>query len=296
MPDNTGNKIYNLYINSANRDITDKTYDFNVYLEDANISVNPNEGLNVNVVSFHMLNSMYNVNQNAENNTFKLKNNFTHHQDVYHIPFGNYNVYTLMKELNTLMANKIVVTYNVATNSYTFTNITLFSHSIFPDTAYRLLGLTDTLVIDHNDSHTGLYVNMVYYQQVILRCPTLIFENNSSDNIETKTNFLNTSDILYWINKQDVEPFKMINYKNEDCSTVYSYNVVNRSLNQFNFKLVNEFNEPIYDAPNFLLQLQISVYDKDNNYFREASIQILKLLNDIYFTLLNMISLMTQKK
>ena len=296
MPDNTGNKIYNLYINSANRDITDKTYDFNVYLEDGNISVNPNEGLNVNVVSFHMLNSMYNVNQNAENNTFKLRNNFTHHQDIYHIPFGNYNVYTLMKELNTLMANKIVVTYNVATNSYTYTNITLFSYSIFPDTAYRLLGLTDTLVIDHNDAHTGSYVNMVYYQQVILRCPTLIFENNSSDNIETKTNFLNTSDILYWINKQDVEPFKMINYKNEDCSTVYSYNVVNRSLNQFNFKLVNEFNEPIYDAPNFLLQLQISVYDKDNNYFREASIQILKLLNDIYFTLLNMISLMTQKK
>jgi len=296
MPDNKGNKIYNLYINSANRDITDKTYDFNVYLEDANISVNPNEGLNVNVVSFHMLNSMYNVNQNAENNTFKLRNNFTNDQTTYHIPFGNYNVYTLMKELNTLMANKIVVTYNVATNSYTFTNITLVSYSIFPDTAYRLLGLTDTLVIDHNDSHTGLYVNMVYYQQVILRCPTLIFENNSSDNIETKTNFLNTSDILYWINKQDVEPFKMINYKNEDCSTVYSYNVVNRSLNQFNFKLVNEFNEPIYDAPNFLLQLQISVYDKDNNYFREASIQILKLLNDIYFTLLNMISLMTQKK
>ena len=296
MPDNTGNKIYNLYINSANRDITDKTYDFNVYLEDANISVNPNEGLNVNVVSFHMLNSMYNVNQNAENNTFKLRNNFTHHQDVYHIPFGNYNVYTLMKELNTLMANKIVVSYNVATNSYTYTNITLVSYSIFPDTAYRLLGLTHTLVIDHNDAHTGSYVNMVNYQQVILRCPTLIFENNSSDNIETKTNFLNTSDILYWINKQDVEPFKMINYKNEDCSTVYSYNVVNRSLNQFNFKLVNEFNEPIYDAPNFLLQLQISVYDKDNNYFRQASIQILKLLNDIYFTLLNIISLMTQKK
>jgi len=296
MPDNTGNKIYNLYINSANRDITDKTYDFNVYLEDANISVNPNEGLNVNVVSFHMLNSMYNVNQNAENNTFKLKNNLTNTETTYTIPFGNYNVYTLMKELNTLLENKIVVSYNLATNSYTYKNISLVSYSIIPLNTIRLLGIIKTTVILPAASYTGSYINMVYYQQIILRCPTLIFENNSSDNIETKTNFLNTSDILYWINKQDVEPFKMINYKNEDCSTVYSYNVVNRSLNQFNFKLVNEFNEPIYDAPNFLLQLQISVYDKDNNYFREASIQILKLLNDIYFTLLNMISLMTQKK
>ena len=28
-----------------------------------------------------------------------------------------------------------------------------------------------------------------------------------------KNNFIAVSDILYWINKQDVEPFKMINYK-----------------------------------------------------------------------------------
>jgi hypothetical protein len=59
--------------------------------------------------------------------------------------------------------------------------------------------------------------------------------------------------------------------------------------------LVNEFNQPIYDAPDYLLQIQISVFDKDNNYFKEAALQALKLLNDIYFTLLNMISMMVKK-
>ena len=102
-------------------------------------------------------------------------------------------------------------------------------------------------------------------------------------------------DILYWVNKQDVEPFKMINYKNEDCGTLYSYNIVNRSFSTLNFKLVNEFNQPIYDAPDYLLQIQISIFDKDNNYFKEASLQALKLLNDIYFTLLNIISLLIKK-
>ena len=87
----------------------------------------------------------------------------------------------------------------------------------------------------------------------------------------------------------------MINYKNEDCSTLYSYNVVNRNFSTLNFKLVNEFNQHIYDAPDYLLQLQISVFDKDNNYFKEATLQALKLLNDIYFTLLNMISLILKK-
>ena len=115
------------------------------------------------------------------------------------------------------------------------------------------------------------------------------------DNIQDKDNFIAVSDILYWINKQDVEPFKTINYKNDDCSTLFCYNVVNRNFSNFNFKLVNEFNEPIYDAPDFLLQLQITVYDKDNTFFKEASLQILKLLNEIYFTVLNIVSLLLKK-
>ena len=135
---------------------------------------------------------------------------------------------------------------------------------------------------------------MVDYQQVILRCPTLVFENCSMDNIQDKDNFIAVSDILYWINKQDVEPFKMINYKNEDCSTAYTYNVLNKSFSVLNFELVNEFNRPIYDAPDYLLQLQLTIYDKDNTYLKEASLRVLKLLNDIYFTLLSLVSFITK--
>jgi hypothetical protein len=40
-----------------------------------------------------------------------------------------------------------------------------------------------------------------------------VFENNSLDNIQDKDNFIAISNFLYWINKQDVEPFKIINYK-----------------------------------------------------------------------------------
>ena len=87
----------------------------------------------------------------------------------------------------------------------------------------------------------------------------------------------------------------MINYKNEDANTLYSYNVVNRSFSTLNFKLVNEYNQPIYDAPVYLLQLQISIYPKDNNYYKDAILQALKLLNEIYFAILNIINLMIKK-
>ena len=290
----TGNKIYNIFINSANRNPIEKTYDFNLFFDNDELIINPNEGVNISVVSFSLLNSMYNVNEYTSNNTFILHNNTLSTNTTITIPYGNYNVFTLQNQLNTLLSGFISVAYNIATNTYTYTNISSFSLSIIPQNCYKLLGLSTTTSISTLGTISS-YVNMVNYQQIILRCPTLVFENNSMDNIQDKNNFIAVSDILYWVNKQDVEPFKMINYKNEDCGTLYSYNIVNRSFSTLNFKLVNEFNQPIYDASDYLLQIQISIFDKDNNYFKEASLQALKLLNDIYFTLLNIISLLIKK-
>ena len=290
----TGNKVYNIYINSANRNSIDKPYDFNIYFDNDEINVNQNEGINVNVVSFSLLNSMYNVNQYTGNNKFiLLENGSTNTISI--IPYGNYSVYSFMDKLNELLTGKIQVSYNIATNTYTYKNIGVGSLSIIPQECKKLLGLNDTTPILSLGTISG-YVNMVNYQQVVLRCPTFVFENCSTDNIQDKNNFIAVSDILYWINKQDVEPFKMINYKNEDCSTVYSYNILNTSFMTLNFKLVNEYNQPILDAPDFLLQLQISIFDKDNNYFKEAMLQALKLLNEIYFTVLNIFSLFTSSK
>ena len=291
----SGDKVFNIYINSANRSSIEKTYDFNLHFDNDELVIHQNEGVNVNVVSFSMLNSMYNVNQYSGNNVFTLRNTTLSTNTNLSIPYGNYNVYTFQLQLNALLSGIITVTYNPATNTYTYKNLTTDAYQIIPLNCWKLLGLSSAIEILPSSSITGDYVNMVNYQQVILKCPSLVFENNSMDNIQDKNNYIAVSDILYWINKQDVEPFKMINYKNEDCSTVYSYNVINRQFSTLNFQLVNEFNQPIYDAPDYLLQIQISVFDKDNNYFKEAALQALKLLNDIYFTLLNMISMMVKK-
>ena len=290
----TGNKVHNIFINSANRNPIDKPYDFSIFFDNDEILVSPNEGVNINVVSFHLLNSMYNVNQYTGNNTFVLELNSTS-QTTITIPYGNYNVFSFMNILNSLLSGIIVVSYNSATNNYTFTNQTEFNYAIIPLNCSKMLGISQKTNILTTGTISG-YVNMVSYQQVILRCPTLVFENSSVDNIQDKDNFMALSDILYWVNKQDVEPFKMINYKNEDCSTVYSYNILNTCLNNFRFQLVNEFNEPIYDAPDFLLQLQVSLFDKDNSYFKEASIKLLNLMNEIYFILLNIVSFFNFKK
>ena len=70
---NTGNKVYNIFINSANRSSTDKPYDFSVFFDNDEITVNGNEGVNINIASFSLLNSMYNVNEYTGNNKFKVR-------------------------------------------------------------------------------------------------------------------------------------------------------------------------------------------------------------------------------
>lgn len=289
-------RVHNLYISSANRNSSEKTYDYHLFFNNNEIIVNSNEGVNVSVVGFSLLNSMYNVNPNTGNNIFTLKNMTLNSTYTITIPYGNYNVLTFSQQLNTSLSGYLTVGYNVATNTYSYTNLSAYTYTITPLNCYKLLGIPNTTTIAPASTFTGSYVNMVNYQQIILRCPTLVFEYASLDNLQDRNNEIAFSDVLYWQNKQDVEPFKMINYKNEDGGTLYSYNVINKNFSTLNFKLVNEFNEPIYDAPDYLLQLQISIYEKDNNFFKEGVLQILKLLNEIYFTLLNIVSLMVSQK
>lgn len=282
-------RVHNIFINSANRNKLESCFDFNIFFDNDEIIVRPNEAVNINVVSFSILNSMYNVNQYTNNSSFVLQKNNTSNI-VINIPYGNYSVYSLREQLNSLMTGMISVVYNVATNTYTYKNLTSDDYKLNPINCKRLLGISGLTTIT-TQGITSQYINMVDYQQIILRCPTLVFESSSMDNIQDNKNFIAISDILYWVNKQDVEPFKMINYRNEDCSTAYSYNIVNTSFSSLNFKLVNEFNQPIYDAPDFLLQLQITIFDRNSNiYMREASMKVIKLLNDIYFALLNIVS------
>ena len=284
---NNGNRVYNIFINSANRQPTETPYDFTILFDNDEIIADMNEGMHVNVVSFSMLNSMYNVNQYTGNNTFKLNTT------TITIPYGNYSVITMQTQLNALLTGIISVAYNFATNTYTYTNLTLSAYTITPLACSKLIGLSTTTSILTTGTQSG-YINMVNYQQVILRCPSFTFESCVMDNITDKSNFIAVSDILYWVNKQDVEPFKTINYKNEDSSTAYCYNILNKSLNALHLELVNENDQPIYDAPDYLLQVQITLYDKDNRFYKDILLKIHHILNDIYFTVLNMFNILSR--
>lgn len=288
-------KKYNLFLTSKNRDKNEPIYNFNLYLKNQ-ILISKNEIINVNVLSFSMLNSMYNVNSTTQNNTFTIRKTQLDGTTLINnttitIPYGNYSVLTLRDTINSLLnaagLNNISLTYNTPTNTYTYANTDLTKrYFLIPLNMTKLLGVSTMTEINNL---TGSYVNMVNYEQIILRCPSLDYEYLNQENIRDKSSTFLSSDILFTINKGDTQPFKIISYKNEDAGTSYSYNIKNKDISVLNLQLYNENDEPIYDAPDFLLEIQFIVMERNDDYFKEVSIQSLSLLDDIYYTLLNIL-------
>ena len=283
---------YNIFINSKNRAPNETSNDFNLYFKNQ-IIVKPTQYINVNVMSFYMMNSMYNVSSKMDNNTFVLeKRNLSTNALVssmlYTIPEGNYSVLTLRDLLNILLSNVISVSYNYAQNTYTFKKLDATYRYYFTSIkCNKLLGISATTEVTVAGV-TGQYVNMVDYQQVLVKSD-LEYENLNQDNIaDTDTDF-NVSQILFWTNKQDVEPFRTISYRNEDAGNSFSYNIVNNNINKISFKLVNEFNEPIPDAPDWLLHLQFTIHDRVEFTMYELARRIIKLLSETNYVLLNIL-------
>ena len=74
-------KTITSFIHSKNRTADDKVYNFAVDYPDGIISCKDNEYIELNVVSFDMLNNMYNI--NATNNCLKVN------ETLKYIPYGN---------------------------------------------------------------------------------------------------------------------------------------------------------------------------------------------------------------
>jgi len=284
---------YNLYINSKNRGSLETPHDFNINLTNQ-IMVRDDQYLNVDVCSFYMINSMYNVSSVIGNNTFDIEirnienNNII--SNIYKtIPDGNYSVITLRDVLNKMLKDIISISYNYAQNTYTYTKIDENFKYIFKNIkCKKLLGLFNETVEITTNGITSQYLNMVDYQQVIIKTD-LEYMSLNQDNITDTDENLNVSQILLFVNKQDVEPFKCIKYQNEDAGDAFSYNLNNQNITRINFKVFNENNMLITDCPDWLMHLKFTVSDRNKMTLYDNFKKIIQLLSDIHYVLLSML-------
>lgn len=276
-------KTITSFIKSSNRGENEKTYDYSIDYPDGILTCNGDEYIEINVVSFDMINTMYNINNN--NNQFIIRRGTT--DTTYTIPEGNYSVKTFMATMIGLINDgHLTMSYNTAQNTYTFyKNGTSQLHYIIPNKIWGLINLMPT--IPYQITTAGLrtgYINLVNYSKIILRTEGV---NYYYSNLEGYNNNKSTlSNIIFWACKSDIEPFKVIKYNNEDAGRSFNYRIENREINNLTLQLRNEHNEPILDAPDYLVALQFNFYKKDDNTIKNTIVSINKLLNEIYTTLI----------
>lgn len=276
-------KSHYIYINSKNRNSNEKIYNFNVILNNP-IIINRNQGLNISVVGFSMLNTDYNLKGCYFDYTQIGQTSIRYRE---YIPDGNYSYISLIEYLNNILAGKIKVEYLKHRNAFRYTNLdyTNYDFIIHPENSGKYLGLFQDLELnDSNGISTrikdGSYINLSNYSHIIIKSNNILFEDNQEDNINNKE--MGNSSILFMLDKQDIPPFQLISYRNYDKSDNYSYNISNRQINTIDLHLYNERGEFLTDTDDYFLTLKFVIFNKEEIEPNTS------FLEDIRFLLMNL--------
>jgi hypothetical protein len=282
-------KSYYIYISSKNRSSNENIYNFNVILNNP-IIPNRNQGINISVVGFSMMNTDYNF-RNLSFNILEL-----HYTPITYsllhtitIPDGNYSYLTLLNYLknNSEFNTYLDIEYIKERNAFKFTNkLTEGNIKIISKNCNNILGIkTELLIQTYQESS---YINLTNYSHIVIKSNNILFEDNTQDNINT-IEFGNSS-ILFMLDKQDIYPFKLISYKNYDKSDNYSYNISNRQISSIDLHLYNEKGEILTNTDDYFLTLKFVVFNK------EQIQPQMPLLDDIRFLLMDLIFNNKKKK
>jgi hypothetical protein len=281
-------KTITSFIKSSNRATNEKSYNFSIDYPDGILTCGSDEYMEINVISFDMINTMYNINDN--NNQFIIR--YSVGDITYTIPVGNYSVKTFMATIAGLIKDdtedNIIISYNTAQNTYTFakkagiTNV----YTLLPNKIWTIINMMPTVL--YEITTTGIttgYINLVNYSKIILRTEGVNYYYSNIENYGASNNST-LSNIIFWACKSDIEPFKVIKYNNEDAGRSFSYKIENKEINSLTLQLKNENNDFITDAPDFLVALQFNFFKVDDNVIKTTMISINRLLNEIYTTLI----------
>jgi len=259
----------NIYINSKNRDPSESISNFTVRIPQNLLRLQQNEYFTLNVNGFYCYNSWYNC-IDGFNNEFQIiiKNSDDEIFEIYkyNLNDGNPNVNDVKTNLNTLLVNKINVTYDKTRNKFIFKR-TLPVSTDYHRMYLKIINSEDFLGFYKNDRNVeillpylqNLYshsvVNILGDEAVIIKINgDCILAGNTVDNFGTET--YEPSNIIF-MKPIDVPSNGLLEYNNEDGGDSFQYRLANvEQITWFTLTVYNQDDELIPNFSDYILLLQ----------------------------------------
>lgn len=284
----------NTFITSKNRSSTEKPSNWIVNLPSNLISCNNKQGLRVNVISFHIQNNFYNVNE--LNDTFDViiredtqeKNVLT--QQSFTLVHGNYSVNQFKDHINILVDTWFKIIYQSTRNTYKFIRTyDIFNTGVLafikPINSGLFFGLDDMLEfpITSIEYTEALYTcTMTSFDKIVVNAYGLNTEVSSVENIGINDPEFERSSILLWSSRSDIPINAMIKYDNFDGGNSFSYNLYDKFVNSFNIILTDEYGHQLDQALDYTMLLQFTIYEREKREMFEEIAKITEYLKNIY--------------
>jgi len=268
----TDSKFVNIFITSKNRQYDEKPCDWLLRFPSGLVSAKGDQSLRLNVISFHIPNNFYNINE--RNNRFDVivrdENDGIIEQPQFSIMPGNYSVITFRDYINNLCKDYFMMTYNSSRNTYTIkstyadSDMTVYLKTISCGQFFGLDNVTDIeYELDPDGEEMDYTVNMCSFDKIVLNAYGLNPELMSIENLGHKDPDFERSSILLWASRTDVPINAMIKYDNFDGGNSYSYNLYDSEINSFRLTLSDEFGNILNSALDYTLLLRFEIYDNN---------------------------------
>lgn len=256
-------KIFNIYINSTNKNSGDTNYNYKLFFSNYNIIIKPEEECYIYLKTFQTINTFYNINSKSQQISIIVNDNRTLVETplIFTIDVGNYNCYQFMEAVNNLCYEYFTMTYNDKQNTFTYTqNPTLVSKTVYiicNKYNYKYFGLTPTIYNSLFNPLLSSIVNMNSFSFIVVKVQGIVSNNKTIDNFNST---IASSDIFGIVNRQDVNCNALINFS--DFNNTFMIKVDNFNIDYFNFMFYDENNQILTDIQDWLMILQIIIKQK----------------------------------
>ena len=259
----------NIYINSKNRDLSEKISNFTVRIPQNLLRLSQGEYFTLNVNGFYCYNSWFNC-IDGFNNEFQLiiKNINDEIVETYNYKLndGNPNVNDVKSNLNGLLINKVLVSYDKQRNKFIFKRSLPVSTQNY--TMYlKIINSEDFLGFYKNDRNIEILlpylqnvfsnniINILGDEAIIIKINgDCILAGNTVDNFGTET--YEPSNIIF-IKPIDVPSNGLLEYNNEDGGDSFHYKLANvEQITWFTLSVYNQDDELIPNFSDYILLLQ----------------------------------------